>query len=225
MIDDLRRDGIVQVEPFAFTSIVQEWHIRYGGHVYEAGSKRWDFYSGTCCWHPNDILAAPGLFEFFLSFTDIVEMYLGVLPRMYSVNVFQSHPGKAITSNIQTWHRDYDDTKFVGLFVYLSDVLSVEDGPHEYLKGTHLSKEPPVMPLTASILGPAGTAFLADTAGLHRGVPPTMKPRTMAWARWGVSERPESYAGAGTQPVPRSVLGSRYPTDPRLQETIRLVCE
>jgi hypothetical protein len=38
----------------------------------------------------------------------------------------------------------------------------------------------------ADITGPAGTAFLADTFGFHRALPPRKAPRLFAWCRYGM---------------------------------------
>lgn len=40
--------------------------------------------------------------------------------------------------------------------------------------------------LIETIQGPAGTGFIEDTYGLHRGLPPCAKPRLAAWARYSV---------------------------------------
>ena len=86
------------------------------------------------------------------------------------------------------WHGDewYDQTvtdeipKEVKLGVYLTDVI--RSGAFNYIKGTHRRQAPrrirtadlPAVPTSqiAELTGPAGTAFLFDTSGIHRqGVP------------------------------------------------------
>lgn len=76
---------------------------------------------------------------------------------------------------------------------------------------------------TRTVYGPPGTAFLADTRGLHMGERPTTGPRLLLWARWGVSERPWAYDNDQTVPVDRATLGDRYPNDSRLRELVSLV--
>jgi Phytanoyl-CoA dioxygenase (PhyH) len=91
------------------------------------------------------------------------------------------------------WHGDawYDQTKVAGriprevkLGLYLSDVTS---GAFQYLKGTHGKQAPrhlsrgeaADLPLDRMVetLGPAGSAFLFDTSGIHRQGIPILEPR------------------------------------------------
>lgn len=62
-----------------------------------------------------------------------------------------------------------------------------------------------------TIEGPAGTAFLADTSGLHKGVPPVEGNRLMAWARYGIY-RNDSSRGEEFQPLPDAGLRARLPS-------------
>ncbi len=60
-----------------------------------------------------------------------------------------------------------------------------------------------------TITGPAGTGFIADTAGLHKGVPLTEGRRLMFWARYGL------YRNNGTvSPVAASLAARRLNDDP-----------
>ena len=152
-----------------------------------------------------DTVAAPHFFEFAIQFTDIVEAYLGSPPHMYSLNAFATFPGvKAPNPDIQLWHRDRDDTKFIALFLYGSDVNSDSFGPHMFAKGSHRNNDgghhPPTEPVDI-IYGRAGTAFLEDPSGLHLGVKPREGERLLAWARWCVSEMPQSYQWDALKPV------------------------
>jgi hypothetical protein len=102
---------------------------------------------------------------------------------------------KSLATNVDMhgWHGDawYDKTKVtdripreVKLAFYLTDVKS---GAFTYLAGTHqqqpprllLKHEQQALPLERSIefLGPAGTAILFDTSGIHRQNVPVLEPR------------------------------------------------
>lgn len=91
------------------------------------------------------------------------------------------------------WHGDewYDQTKVrdripreVKLALYLTDV---ETGNFEYLRGSHQQNAPRIFRNTEigtgvqgeiiRVRGPAGTAFLFDTSGVHRQGVPILKPR------------------------------------------------
>lgn len=228
MIADLRHDGIV-VLPAGLSTQSAECINRslldkqtYGGHVKGASVAAYPSGSASC-WAPEDVLAAPYLMDFALNLMPVVEEYLGQPPLMYSVNAFTTYPHEGpLNPDIQEFHRDKDDVRFVALFVYLTDVLTAEQGAHQFKVGTHkftTSDE------TFTVLGHAGTAFLADTRGLHRGLRPLDRPRTMAWVRWGVSCPPASYVWDGQRPASREAMGDRFPTDPRVRDSIRLVVQ
>jgi hypothetical protein len=61
--------------------------------------------------------------------------YFGELPILDDVLLTLSRPIKKSYSLSQLWHRDYDDTKTVKLFVYLTDVNSLQDGPFTFIDG------------------------------------------------------------------------------------------
>jgi hypothetical protein len=222
---DLPRAGIAEVWPMLDVHAVLNYldsRPTYHGHVKGASVAAHQPGNSTC-WAPEDVLRAPHFFEFALKQTSIVRKYLGQEPLLYSVNAFTTYPiDGPMNPDIQEWHRDKDDVRFVALFVYLTDVLIPEDGAHLFKLETHRTTEDgPV----ETMLGSAGTAFLADTRGLHMGIRPTIRPRTMVWARWGVSDPPASYVWDKQAPVDKAVLGARYPADKTLQESIRLVVQ
>lgn len=172
--------------------------------------------SGTACFcaTSESALLAPHLFERALLLTDIAAQYLNVsVPFLYSVNAFWTVPGpEPLRGDIQEFHRDMDDTRFLVMFTYLTDVLTHEDGPHQ-LRGPD--------GLVHSIYGQAGTIFLSDTSNEHRGIKPTSKERGVHWFRWSVSERPAAYEWDGLAPVDSDRLGDRYPADARLRLSLR----
>jgi hypothetical protein len=116
------------------------------------------------------------------SLLSLVQSYLGCFPTIYSLNCmwskFTSEPFKT-----QLIHRDYDDFKFLSLFIYLTDV-DENNGPHIYYPKTHKGTEPLDKPVT--ITGRKGTAFLADPYGLHHGIPLKEGKRCFLWCRFGL---------------------------------------
>lgn len=100
------------------------------------------------------------------------------------------------TADFHGWHNDAwcDETvvdlarrpREIKLAMYLTDV---ESGHFSYIAGTHRHTGPSrhwteaeVAPLAAQrrdMLGPAGSAFLFDTAGIHRQTTPVLKPRNV----------------------------------------------
>jgi len=223
MIADLTRDGLVDVGvmPGAAEMLAYlQTRPTYPGHVKGASVAAQPAGSSTC-WAPEDVLRAPHFFEFAAGLTPVAAEYLESRPLLYSVNAFTTYPLNGPPNpDIQDWHRDRDDVRFLALFVYLTDVLHPLAGAHLFQQGTHQgAAEGPVR----TVLGPAGTAFLADTRGIHMGIRPVAQPRTMAWARWGVSDPPASYQWDKQRPCSKYVLGDRYPNDKGARESIRLV--
>jgi hypothetical protein len=119
------------------------------------------------------------------------------------------------------------------MFVFGVDVLEIEDGAHFYQRGSHRLRDDqlgyhfmfPTDSVLETVTGRAGTTFLTDTFGFHMGQRPTTKPRLLLWARWGVSNPPESYGWDQLRPASSALLGDRYPQDPELREAIRLVVQ
>lgn len=223
-LEELRVNGIVRVDGL---TPIQAWEARcylgaremFSGHVKQRGRQ---FCKGDIagCWGMEDVVGAPHLFELGLRYTPMAQDYLGQEPRMYSMNVFSAFPSdQPMSRDIQEYHRDKDDVRFLALFVYLTDVDAPEDGAHQFVRGSHNGMDTGV----EMVLGPAGSAFLADTRGLHLGLRPRSKERTIAWVRWCVSDPPLAYVWDRLSPVSRSVLGNRYPSDPDMQRVVRLV--
>lgn len=79
------------------------------------------------------------------------------------------------------FHRDVDDLRFVKLFVYLTDTR-IDNGAHCYVLKSHhselLTRRGPITDAEVqqafdgkdilTVTGPAGTAFLEETWGIHR---------------------------------------------------------
>lgn len=125
--------------------------------------------------------------------------YLGCCPTLSSVGLRWSFPSKSEASDVQRFHRDPDDWRFVKLFVYLTDV-DENSGPHIYVQGSHRSdlhmrarpydlsdiKQKYGQDSARMMLGQRGTAFMADTIGIHMGKPPTERPRLMLIAQYSL---------------------------------------
>ncbi|MBI3517280.1 MAG: hypothetical protein HY060_24870 [Proteobacteria bacterium] len=213
----------------------------------------------------EDILRAPHLLELANStfMLGLAQAYLGCVPTLYSVNLMIARPTRDLAPNLQTFHRDYDDFRFVTLFVYLSDIERDEHGPHVYVRGSQRPDEvgrradalsnaagpatlntlygilnPDIFfdqhaPIDAAttrylsdrqvrIKGPPGTAFLVDTFGLHKGIPPAAGDRIVFWARYGLYAN-LACATVNLAPLPWSLIGQRLPDDARSRYVNRLL--
>lgn len=215
--DKLRRDGVARVTDFDMTGSLAAAARRYhfatcpmyqGAHTVHHSDKRpvpWvDVTAEVSCATQEDTLRAPGLLELGFLVWPVVYDYLGAEARLYSANAFWTRPGAHVRPDIQEFHTDPDDTRFVALFVYLTDVLKPEDGAHQIkdrFGGVH------------TVLGPAGTAFLADTSQPHRGIKPTTGERGIAWLRWGVSNPPAAYIWEDLKPSRDPRIAARIPAE------------
>lgn len=185
-----------------------------------------------CCHHMHDVVRAPWLLEHALDTYDLARAYFnGEPPVLYSMNAFMTLPDPAASyQDTHSWHRDGDDRRQLVLFVYGTTVD--QDAAHLYQRGSHVVpddqlerdfRHPPAS-VVAEVTGRAGTSFLADTGGLHMGRRPSMDGRMLLWARWGVSDPPQSYAWDQLSPLPASRLGERYcDIDPEVRHAIRHV--
>ncbi len=115
--------------------------------------------------------------------------YLGERYQLVEAKGWRSLPTRR---DFHGWHGDtwYDQTKVsyipreVKVGIYLTEVRS---GFFEYIKGSHRKQAPrPVRnqevqdvphSMIAKIKGPAGTAFLFDTSGIHRQTVPILESR------------------------------------------------
>ena len=124
--------------------------------------------------------------------------YLGCTPTLSGLSAYWSYPVAAPALYTQRFHRDLDDWRFVKLFVYLTDV-DHGTGPHVYVRQSHLrAARLRTRPYSRqavdrygrdkvlTVLGLRGTAFMADTYGVHLGKVPTQRPRLLLQAQYSL---------------------------------------
>jgi hypothetical protein len=75
-----------------------------------------------------------------------------------------------------------------------------------------------------SLTGSAGSAFIADTYGLHRGNPPSNRHRLACWIRYGLSKH-RVYVLDKTEPVAASSLGNRLRRSREVDWISRLIVD
>ncbi len=161
------------------------------------------------------VLAAPHLLA-LVNRPDILAIaasFLGCKPTIgYLASWWSFASGDGTAQAAENFHRDVDDWRFLKLFVYLTDV-GPENGPHVYVTGSaedeRLRKirrytdqevfdtfgESAVITNT----GNAGSGFLENTYGIHKGQPVGQGYRVLFQAVYTMSPLP--YA-------PKSPVGS-----------------
>jgi len=143
-------------------------------------------------YEPEAVVSCPHVFAlandpFILG---VVERALGCKPTVGYLAAWWSFKGHDVGEQAELFHRDLDDWRFFKLFVYLTDV-DAEAGPHAFVPGSQAV--PRLLRVgrysddqiaaafgTGAVhyfTGARGTAFLEDTFGLHRGLPPRSRNR------------------------------------------------
>src|ERR1700739_3450164 len=218
---------VLALNLFLSTCVVYNAHVKAKSTKVESevsrviDNKSWPVF----CVSMEDIVRAPYFFEYALIGFDLAEAYFGEFPRLYSMNCFWTQPAFIEYKDTHWWHVDGDDRQQLVMFMYGNDVSSPEEGSHLYQAGSNnhwqdiagnspsnyssflwYECERPPEDKVISILGKAGTCFFTDPRGFHMAPRPN-KLRMLCWARWGVSEMPESYKWDELTYVPRSRIG------------------
>lgn len=152
---------------------------------------------------------------------EIARSYVGPRAKYLSTHMWWSYANDVSdadrNSYAQQYHFDLDDYRFMKFFFYLSDV-DLDSGPHTYMRGTHIAKKmKDLFPLRrftdqevhdqwgqhreVKVTGAAGSGFIVDTFGLHKGTPPRTRDRLVVELEWGTR-----YYGFGNDVVPATEL-------------------
>lgn len=188
--------------------------VRGGGHAFRPdavppGTRMGDFPLATVVDCPHVMQTA--------NHPDVLRLatdYLGYTPTITLMGLRWSFPADADgDADVQHFHRDSEPGS-IKLLMYLTDV-DAGSGPHNYVPGTHRDR----MPLrlrrysdaevarahgaSIEITGPAGTAFVIDTKGIHKGAPPLSRPRLVLVVQYSLlpclvyDYVPQAYHGGG----------------------------
>jgi hypothetical protein len=146
----------------------------------------------------RDVIFSNSIMEFARAYLDC---------NNFSVNAtfFVSNPlqitEKEKYRNAQYFHWDNDFRKFFKLYIYLTEV-DLDSGPHVYIPETHKDKLPEYKlcrlysdkkvyddyPNPKIFTGKAGSLFLVDSYGLHKGEAPKSKSRLMLNVHYGTGK-------------------------------------
>lgn len=249
-VEIMRRDGVTRL-PVKFNALDVLAHLKtkmvYNAHVQAKATEyptsfgaalnenRWPMF----CHSMQDIVTAPHILEGALNLYPLVQEYFEETPLLYSMNCFWTQPVPPHIpkyADTHWWHIDGDDRKQLVIFFMGTDIETRYDGAHLYQRGSHqhyptpttenlgYPYEQPPESVVEVMTGKVGDIFLADPRGMHMAPRPIHNPRMLTWARFGVSDPPVSYGWDKLSPVPKHLIGDRYPADPVLQQAIHLVC-
>ena len=139
------------------------------------------------------------------SIMEFAKAYLGCNNFSVNATFFVSNPLQITEEekyrNAQYFHWDNDFRKFFKLYIYLTDV-ELDSGPHIYIPKTHKNKLPEYKlcrlysdkkiysnyPNPKVFTGKAGSLFLVDSYGLHKGETPKSQSRLMLNVHYGTGK-------------------------------------
>jgi Phytanoyl-CoA dioxygenase (PhyH) len=190
---ELERDGIVILPPLVSEEQLHSMQRAFEARLHRVRWNDLDGYEKELYRHVvQDVLTLDQ------GFVDIaIHPVVTALVRGYLGNAFalvEAKGWKSLPTNhdFHGWHGDawYDQETIkeipreLKLGFYLTDVRS---GAFNYIGGSHRKQHPRPVPnaevpqaaqsLTLELAGPAGTAFLFDTSGIHRQGVPIIEPR------------------------------------------------
>ncbi len=168
---------------------------------------------------------------------ETVARHLGAPPIIVGYTAWWSFAGRAEARDAQLFHLDNADYAFCKLFVQLTDV-DMDGGPHAFMPKSHdpvhIGALRAAWPEGAKafndwyfltlrksdadtrrflgepdyITGPAGTVFLANTRGIHKGMLPTKHDRLVCQVVYGVTPyMQEPFLDEGIFPISLSAAG------------------
>lgn len=120
-----------------------------------------------CCFSPELTLSFKPLNKFIES-NDIkflVNNYLKFYGKIYNAMTWYNSVSKG-EHYVHRLHRDYDDFKFIGLFIYWNNIQK-DNGPFNFVPKSHRKNLKTFKEI--SLCGNAGSVFMVDSFGLHRG--------------------------------------------------------
>ena len=114
----------------------------------------------------------------------IINAYLGFKSNIYSAITWFNKKSDE-NHHVETLHRDYDDFKFLVLFIYWTDVDKL-NGATKFIPSSHLTDQINKSVKEVYLEGKQGTIFLADTSALHSGTKIISENhRIISWLRYG----------------------------------------
>lgn len=147
----------------------------------------------------------------------LVESYLGTIPTVIVMATWWSFAGRNNAKDAQLFHYDYDDYRFCKLFLYLTDVdmdsgphcfvegthradevynakmkwIAEKDRFNDFYARSLRKSDEDVRKYFGKeftyLTGNAGSRFIVDTIGIHKGMLPTKHNRLLCQITFGVS--------------------------------------
>lgn len=190
----------------------------------------------------QDILANPvaARLAFDGTFAGIAEAYFRCRPiydfaAMWWTTRFGA---KDFSKAAQEFHFDMDRLNFLKFFVYLTDV-DPQSGPHVFVAGSHKYKPRSLRDPTRyddgevgsgyppgavrSICGERGTIFIADTSGIHKGMPVVSGHRLVFQVEFATGLFGQSYPRPKVRAAALAEAGIPIPLDDQVYGNVDII--
>ena len=194
MVAELEKNGIVVLPSLLTPEQLRDMQRAFEVRLRRVRWNNFDGYRQTESYRQmveDVLLLDQGFIDLALHPTvkQILARYIGPEYALTEAKGWRSLPTKR---DFHGWHGDawYDQTSVkeihreIKLAMYLTDVRS---GAFNFIKGSHRKQHPRLVkndevrlmskPEIFELTGPAGTAFLFDTSGIHRQGVPMLEPR------------------------------------------------
>ncbi len=155
----------------------------------------------------EEVLKAPHMLDLMNDpdILSVAELYLGCKPVIDNIGCAWSYAGRDTAKGVQRFHRDFDCARGFKAFYYLTDIDETS-GPHKFVRGSHQDArldsgkaqtdaaiaEAFGAEAIATITAPAGTWFLEDVYGFHKGQLPVNAPRLLLAIEYNLYPSPLS---------------------------------
>ncbi len=152
---------------------------------------------------PDPLLKVPLIYKLLLDekFINLISAYYSAIPKLTFIKVRHSFASEDYSpKDTQLWHFDPGSFRLLKVIIYLDDVINKDHGPIEYIKKSHVLNFDDTLYQNArmeddfikesfsdqihSALSRKEDLIITDATGIHRGLQPKKKDRTVLIANF-----------------------------------------
>ena len=152
---------------------------------------------------PDPLLKIPSIYKLLLDekFINLISAYYSAIPKLTFLKVRHAFASEVYSpKDTQLWHYDPGSFRLLKVIIYLDDIVHKDHGPFEYIKKSHTLNFNDTIYQTArmeddfinesfsdqvySVLSRKEDLNITDATGVHRGLQPKKKDRTVLIANF-----------------------------------------